>query len=150
MVKGDEEMGRLPRGGFTLIEVLLVIVIIGILSGMIVTRLSGRSQEAKITRAESDMKGSLSLALDLFEQDVGHYPTNEDGLRSLVANTGGVPGWKGPYVKGGLGKDPWGNDYQYALNPNDSRRYSLSSAGPDGQQGTEDDISFGDTDGSQL
>jgi general secretion pathway protein G len=130
------------RRGFTLIEVLLVIVIIGVLSGMVVTQLSGRSHEARITRANADMKGHLSLALDMFEQDTGRYPTSEEGLSALVVNPG-VSGWKGPYLKAGLYKDPWDNDYRYTLDPNDPRQYRLTSLGPDGQAGTEDDVVFG-------
>lgn len=135
-------MQRNKDKAFTLIEILLVIVIIGVLSGMVVTRLAGRSQEAKITRAQSDMKGNLSLALDLFEHDCGRYPSNDEGLSALVVNPE-VSGWKGPYVKGQLSRDPWGNHYSYGLHSEDSRRYIISSAGPDGQAGTGDDLSFG-------
>jgi general secretion pathway protein G len=124
---------------FTLVEVLLVIVIIGILAGMLVARLSGRSEEARITRAKADIEGSLSLALDLFEQDLGRYPTMEEGLAMLVENPG-VEGWKGPYLKGGLKPDPWGTPYSYVTNPDDPGQYTLTSAGPDKQLGTSDDI----------
>src|SRR6185503_19011870 len=99
--------------GFTLVEMLLVIVIIGILAGAIVTSLSGRSQEARITRAMADMQGGLSLALDLFDFDNGRYPTSDEGLQALVENPG-LPAWKGPYLKGGLKLDPWNNPYQYS------------------------------------
>ncbi len=124
---------------FTLIELLLVIVIIGILAGAVVTSLSGRSHEARITRAQADIRGNLSLALDLFEQDVGRYPTSDEGLTILVNNSG-ILGWRGPYLKGGLQKDPWGNDYVYSLDPNSPNHYMLSCAGPDTQTGTDDDI----------
>ena len=124
---------------FTLIEILLVIVIIGVLTGMVATRLSGRSNEARIARAQVDIRGQLSLALDLFEQDTGRYPTEDEGLQSLVADTG-IAGWKGPYVKGELKPDPWENEYVYSIDPDDIRLYRLMSAGPDGQVGTEDDI----------
>ena len=125
--------------GFTLVEVLLVVVIIAVLAGMLVTRLSGRSQEARITRAKADIRGQLSLALDLFEQDVGRYPTTEEGLKALVEDPG-IPGWKGPYLKGGLKPDPWGTDYSYSLNSEDLGQYVLASAGPDRQLGNNDDI----------
>lgn len=129
---------RLGRG-FTLIEMLLVIMIIGILAGAIVVGLSGRSHDARVTRARSDISGSLSLALDLFDQDVGRYPTAEEGLKALVEDRG-MPGWKGPYLKGGLKSDPWGNPYHYELDPDYPRQYVLKSAGADGQVGSEDDI----------
>jgi len=124
---------------FTLVEVLLVIVIIGIMAGMLVARLSGRSQEARITRAQADIRGTLSLALDLFEQDVGRYPTTEEGLEVLVVDPG-LPGWKRPYLKGGLKNDPWNNPYVYSNDSDDPAQYVLGSTGPDGQTGTEDDI----------
>jgi len=142
-------MKRKEHKAFTLIEILLVIVIIGILSGMVVTRLSGRSREAKVARAQSDMKGNLSLALDLFEHDCGRYPTNDEGLSALVIDPG-ISGWKGPYVKGQLSRDPWGTHYMYSLHSEDSGRYIISSAGPDGQTGTGDDLSFGGIDEDDL
>lgn len=125
--------------GFTLIELLLVIVIIGILAGMIVTSLTGRSREARIARAQTDIRGSLSLALDLFEQDIGRYPTDEEGLNALVINPG-IPSWKKPYLKGGLKSDPWETPYDYSMDPDYPGLYILRSAGPDKQLGTEDDI----------
>ncbi len=142
-------MEKKRKSGFTLIEMLLVVVIISVLTGMIVTRLSGRSREAKITRVKSDLKGSLSLALDLFEYDCGRYPSSDEGLKALVTNPG-ISGWKGPYVKGALSRDPWGNHYRYSLNPEDPQRYSLGSNGPDEQTGTDDDITFGEIDENDL
>lgn len=130
---------RRLRKAFTLVEVLLVVIIIGILAGMLVARLSGRSEEARVTRAKADMSGTLSLAVDLFEQDVGRYPSTQEGLTALVENPGAT-GWKGPYLKDGLKPDPWGTAYAYALNPDDPGRYTLTCAGPDRQVGTSDDI----------
>ena len=127
------------KRGFTLIEMLLVIVIIGVLAGSLVISLSGRSQEARVTRARSDISGTLSLALDLFEADMGRYPTEEEGLLVLMDDPD-VPGWKGPYLKGGLKPDPWGNPYQYKQNEDYPNQYVLTSSGPDGQFGTEDDV----------
>ena len=126
-------------GGFTLIELLLVIVIIGILAGTIVTSLSGRSQEARITRAQADIRAGLSLALDLFEQDIGRYPSEDEGLEALVINPG-ISGWRGPYLKGGLRSDPWGSEYGYTRDPGNPNYYILRCAGPDEQFGTDDDI----------
>ncbi|MCY2927555.1 MAG: type II secretion system protein GspG, partial [Planctomycetota bacterium] len=72
------------QSAFTLVEILLVVVIIGILASVLVTSLAGRSQEARNSAAKSDIRSSLSVALDLFEQDCGRYPTEEEGLKVLV------------------------------------------------------------------
>ena len=125
--------------GFTLVEMLLVVVIIGILAGVVAVRLSGRSEEARIVRAKADLGGNLSLALDLFEQDAGRYPTNEEGLDALVEDPG-LPGWRGPYLKTGLKPDPWGTPYHYSVNPDDPAMYVVVSAGPDRRLSTQDDI----------
>lgn len=134
----DRSENRQARA-FTLIEMLLVVVIIGVLAGAVAIGLSGRSQEARYTRATADIAGTLSLAIDLFEQDVGRYPTSDEGLAVLAENNDGIAGWRGPYVKGGLKPDPWGKSYQYSYDATHNR-YTLASAGPDGQAGNEDDI----------
>jgi len=128
---------RMERA-FTLIEMLLVVVIIGVLAGAVTIGLRGRSQQARIARARADMEGTLALALDMFEQDVGRYPTADEGLGILTANNS-VAGWSGPYLKGGLRNDPWGQQYAYALDTNNNV-YTLTSSGPDAQAGTGDDI----------
>jgi general secretion pathway protein G len=118
---------------------LLVIVIIGVLAGAIVTSLAGRVETSRATRARADLAGELSLALDLYNQDVGHYPTTEEGLKALVEDHR-TPGWNGPYLKSGLKPDPWGHDYSYELNPANPAHYLIKSAGPDGQLGSADDV----------
>ncbi len=130
---------RHKQAAFTLMEMLLVIVIIGILVGGLAVSLSGRSQEAMITRARADVKSTLALALDLFEQDIGRYPSDDEGLDALI-NDPGESKWKGPYLKTDLEPDPWGNAYEYSLDPDNSRKYQLRCAGPDGKMGTSDDI----------
>lgn len=129
---------RTSTSGFTLAELLLVVVIIGILAGVMIVRLSGRSDDARIASAKSDIKGALSLALDLFEQDTGRYPSTEEGLDALVSDPG-IAGWRGPYLKTGLQPDPWGTPYVYQAD-RVARTYALSSAGPDTQAGTDDDV----------
>jgi general secretion pathway protein G len=128
-----------PGRAFTLIEMLLVIVIIGVLAGALVTSLAGRVETSRLTRAKADLAGELSLALDLFNQDVGRYPTTEEGLKALAENRN-IAGWKGPYLKSGLKPDPWGTPYSYELSPGGSTHYVIRSAGPDGQFGNADDV----------
>jgi len=129
--------------GFTLIEILLVVIIIGILAGLVVPNLVGRGEETRIKGAEADINGGLSAALDLYELDTGAFP---EKIEDLVVDPGTGKKWRGPYVKKGIPKDPWGNPYMYKKpGQNNTRSYDLSSSGPDEQEGSEDDITNWDT-----
>lgn len=127
--------------GFTLIELMLVILIIGFLVAMAVPRLTGKSQQARIATARADIDANLAVALDLFEMDNGRYPSTQEGLQALVKSPPNAPSWKGPYLKKGIPVDPWGRPYVYRspgrFNPED---YDLLSYGPDGIEGGGDDI----------
>lgn len=95
---------RAPAGykGFTLLEILLVVIIISILVAMIAPRLTGKSQEARVSVAKSDIEGALAMALDLYELDAGMYPTTSQGLAALLDKPSVSPepiSWNGPYVK---------------------------------------------------
>jgi general secretion pathway protein G len=132
------------NNGFTLIEIMLVVIIIGILSGIILPRLTGKTNEARIAAARADINGTLSTSLDLYELDTGKYPTTEQGLGALIEKptTSSEPmNWKGPYLKKKeILKDPWGKEYLYESPGKNNKDYDLASAGPDGSIGTDDDI----------
>ncbi len=132
---------RNAQRGFTLIELMLVIVIIGALAGMVVPRLVGKSEEAMKKAASADIKGNLSLALRLYEIDNGRYPSTEQGLTALISKPTTPPvseNWKGPYVEQEP-LDPWRRPYQYRYPGNHPPRdYDLYSLGPDGKEGGDD------------
>ena len=136
------------RKAFTLIELLLVVVIIGVLAAIMLPSFSGRSEEARITRAKTEIESTLGLALDMYEADTGSYPSTEQGLDALIIKPDGVPNWRGPYIKkSNRFEDPWENTYQYQFPGQQSTySYDLISPGPDGQIGTEDHISNFDED----
>ncbi len=121
--------------GFTLLELLVVMVIIGLLAGYVGPKYFsqiGKSQ-VKATRAQID---ALGKALDQFRLDTGHYPTMEEGLAVLVTRSPSEPKWDGPYLTKNVPDDPWGNPYVYKM-PGDHGEYDLLSYGKDGQPGGE-------------
>ncbi len=129
------------NGGFTLIELMLVVIIISALVAMVAPRLAGRSEEARRGVAEADIKGNLSLALRLYEVDNGRYPSTEQGLAALMAKPTIPPApknWKGPYIEQEP-LDPWKHPYVYQYpGSHPPRDYDLSSLGPDGVASKDD------------
>lgn len=138
-------MERRRDGGFTLVEMLAVVVIIAVLAAMVVPRFAGRSEEARRSAASADIQANLAGALDLFELDNGFYPTTAQGLEALRTEPAVAPmppRWKGPYIKKrGALNDPWGRPYVYAApGAHNEKDYDLSSSGADGEPDTPDDI----------
>jgi len=132
--------GRRPLRGFTLIEIMVVITILGILAALIVPRVVGRTDDARIAAAKQDI-ASLMQALKLYRLDIGAYPTTEQGLKALLARPTLEPvpqNWKqGGYLERSTPpKDPWGNEYKY-LNPGLKGEIDVFSYGRDGAAGGE-------------
>ena len=125
--------------GFTLVEMMLVVIIIATLAAMVIPRLVGRTEQAKISRAKADL-ASIGLALDLYELDLGRYPASLEELvkREAPADLGTGVQWNGPYLKKGLPNDPWSRAYSYNPDSKHNQDYDLWSPGPDGQLGKDD------------
>ena len=127
---------RLRRRAFTLVEMLLVITIIGILAALVVPKMMGRSEQARQAAARADI-AAIKTSLDSFEVDNGYYPKS---LQDLVQPPRDARNWHGPYLDK-LPQDPWGFDYLYAQpGRHNATSYDLSSVGPDGKAGTDDDF----------
>jgi general secretion pathway protein G len=133
--------GARERAGFTLIELMLVIIIIGIIVSIAVPRLAGRTERARNVAAKATIT-SLSSAIDSFEVDVGRFPTTEEGLAALVSKPSSLPTeatWNGPYMRE-IPLDPWNREYTYKYPGDLGVDYDLICMGPDGQSGSADDI----------
>src|SRR5512136_1341232 len=127
--------------GFTLIEIMVVVIILGLLAGLVLPRILGQEEKAKFEAAKVQIR-SLESALDAFKLDNGFYPATDQGLDALIKKpeAGRIPNkWReGGYLKPArIPKDPWGNEYHYYSPGNENRQYEIISYGPDGEQGGE-------------
>ena len=121
--------------GFTLIEMLVVLTIIGLIVGLVGPRVLGYLAESRTKTAKLQIE-SLSASLDLFYLDTGRYPTTSEGLGALTERPADVTIWNGPYLKGSrVPSDPWGNHYQYRSPVDHMPPYEISSFGSDGREG---------------
>ena len=125
---------RLAERGFTLVEMLVVISIIGLIMALVGPRVLNYLTDSKVKAAKIQIE-SLTSALDLYALDTGQYPSNSEGLEALMQRPGGVASWNGPYLKGNaVPKDPWGKSYVYR-SPGQHGAYDILSFGADGQEG---------------
>lgn len=128
-------MGYVRRQGFTLLELLVVIVIIGLLAAYVGPRYFAQLGKSEVKTAQAQIV-ALSKALDTYRLDTGHYPSTEQGLGALVSQPADEPKWSGPYLQKAVPADPWGKPYVYRL-PGKKGDYDLISYGKDGQPGGE-------------
>ena len=126
--------------GFTLIEIMVVMVILGLLVAIVAPNIMGRSDQAKVTIAQTQLK-NIQSALDLYRLDNSHYPSTQQGLEALVSKPSGTPeprNWNPDGYLKSVPEDPWGTPYQY-VSPGTEGPYDLYSLGSDGQEGGEGD-----------
>jgi len=131
--EGSAHMPRNFRYGFTLLELLVVIVIIGLLAGYVAPRYFAQEGKSKIQVARAQID-SFEKALDQYRLDTGHYPTTEQGLAALVTRPNNEPKWAGPYLRKAVPNDPWDRPYLYK-SPGEHGELDLISLGKDGQPG---------------
>ena len=125
------------RSAFTLVELLLVLVILGILAAIVIPKFSGRTEQAREQQAVTQIS-TFKTALDAFEIDTGNYPK---GLIDLIQSPRDAQNWRGPYMKSDIPMDPWGHPYTYECpGKHNPSSYDIMSMGPDGRSGNEDDV----------
>lgn len=123
------------ESGFTLVELMVVVIIIGLLAALVAPKLFGKVEQSKIKAAQAQIE-LFGTALDQFRLDVGRYPTTAEGLETLRTNTASIRNWNGPYLRKELPVDQWGRPYIYA-SPGTHDDYDLISRGADGVEGGE-------------
>ena len=135
-----QEKRRFQSGasGFTLLELLIALLIVGLLVGVVAQNLFGNVSKAERTAAKQQID-ALSKALDTYRLDMGSFPTTEQGLAALNKAPAGSARWKGPYLKKDVPLDPWNNPYQYKAPGQNSQPYEIRSLGRDGRAGGKDE-----------
>ena len=131
---------RRPRreGGFSLLELVIVLIILGTIMAFLAPRIFGNVERANAARAKAQIE-QISGQLEIMRLEVGRYPNTQEGLRSLLEKPPGMDRWGGPYVKDqAILRDPWGNEFKYAA-PGQGKPFDLASLGADGKEGGEGD-----------
>lgn len=138
LIRKSRTQRQRTGAGFTLLELLIALLIVGLLVGVVAQNLFGNVSKAERTAAR-DQIDALSKALDTYRLDMGSFPTTDQGLGALTKAPSGATRWKGPYLKKEVPLDPWNNPYQYKAPGNNGQPYEIRSLGRDGRPGGKDE-----------
>lgn len=131
----SQSPGRITASGFTLLELLVVMVIIGLLAGYVAPKFFAQIDKSEVKTAKAQIV-AFEKAISAYRLDTGHFPSTEQGLEALTTRPSNEPKWEGPYLDKRVPPDPWGNPYVYK-SPGENRDYDLISLGKDGRPGGE-------------
>ncbi|MDT8300706.1 MAG: type II secretion system major pseudopilin GspG [Sedimentisphaerales bacterium] len=136
-----KERKRRVRYGFTMVELMAMLIIIGLLATLVVTKVASKIDQARITTTKANLK-ALHAAVNQFKMDTGRFPAEDEGLIALIERPSDVPFWEeGGYLETtSINLDGWNNDFIYELYPESGKQFQIRSMGPDGEEGTEDDL----------
>lgn len=136
-----KERKRRIKYGFTMVELMAMLIIIGLLATLVVTKVASKIDQARETTTKANLK-ALAAAVNQFRMDTARFPTEDEGLLALIEQPSDVKTWEpGGYLETTeIPKDGWGNDFIYELFPESGKQFVIRSCGPDGEQGTEDDL----------
>ena len=129
------------RYGFTMVELMAMLIIIGLLATLVVTKVASKIDQARFTITKANLK-ALHVAVNQFYMDTARYPTEDEGLTALIEQPSDIENWEpGGYLEStDVQKDGWGYDFIYELYPESGKQFVIRSSGPDGEVGTEDDL----------
>jgi len=132
---------RKVRYGFTMVELMAMLIIIGLLATLVVTKVASKIDQARLTTTKANLK-ALAAAVNQFRMDTTRFPTEDEGLLALIEQPTDVETWEpGGYLETTeINKDGWGNEFIYELYPESGKQFVIRSMGPDGEEGTEDDL----------
>jgi general secretion pathway protein G len=136
-----KERKRRVRYGFTMVELMAMLIIIGLLATLVVTKVASKIDQARITTTKANLK-ALHAAVNQFKMDTGRFPAEDEGLIALIERPSDVPAWEeGGYLETtSINLDGWNNEFIYELYPESGKQFQIRSMGPDGEEGTEDDM----------